>query len=425
MRDTEAEPDEAGSGGAATFRSPPAPASTGEMLRHARQQQRLSQLELALRVGASQRHLSFLETGRASASRGMLIALADALGMSPAGCNQLLLASGFAPRYSHRPLGDRLMAPVREALDHLLALHEPLPAWVIDPCWNVLQFNRGADLLLERLTGVGFTARMAGAGRPDEPASAAGDAGEDDTGGVNILAAILHPEGLRPFIENFDEVAAFLHHHARAEAAHTPALARLLERLAPLWPPSVAARHGDRDGAPSSPVLATRLRTPMGPLAFFSAITTFGTPLDITVASLRVEHQFAADAQTLAAMRELARQGAAQGPVRDWHAHVYYDPAATRDTAQRLREQLGERFDVRLGRWHDVPVGPHTAAMYQVVFRVDQFADVVPFLMLERRGLSVLLHPNTGAPRDDHLVHASWLGEPLPLKADVLPVREP
>src|SRR5690606_13283486 len=172
-------------------------------------------------------------------------------------------------------------------------------------------------------------------------------------------------------------------------------------------------------------VLATRLRTPMGPLAFFSAITTFGTPLDITVASLRVEHQFAADAQTLAAMRELARQGAAQGPVRDWHAHVYYDPAATRDTAQRLREQLGERFDVRLGRWHDVPVGPHTAAMYQVVFRVDQFADVVPFLMLERRGLSVLVHPNTGAPRDDHLVHASWLGEPLPLKADVLPVREP
>ncbi len=425
MGDTEAKPEQAGTSGTSTARSTPVPASTGEMLRHARQQQRISQLELALRVGASQRHLSFLETGRASASRGMLIALADALGMSPAGCNQLLLASGFAPRYSHRPLGDRLMAPVREALDHLLALHEPLPAWVIDPCWNVLQFNRGADLLIDRLTGVGLTARMANAsGSADAPPDG-GSASGAGTDGVNILAAILHPSGLRPFIENFDEVAAFLHHHARAEAAHTPALATLLERLAPLWPPAVASRDGDPGAAPSSPVLATRLRTPFGPLAFFSAITTFGTPLDITVASLRVEHQFAADAQTLAAMRELARQGAVQGPIRDWHAHVYYDPQATRASAQRLRDLLAERFDVRLGRWHDLPVGPHTAAMYQVVFRADQFAEVVPFLMLERRGLSVLVHPNTGAPRDDHLVHASWLGEPLALKGEVLPVVEP
>jgi aromatic ring-cleaving dioxygenase len=350
----------------------------------------------------------------------MLIALADALGMSPAGCNQLLLASGFAPRYSHRPLGDRLMAPVREALDHLLALHEPLPAWVIDPCWNVLQFNRGADLLMERLTGVGLTARMAQASGPAD-----GTPGGDETGAVNILAAILHPSGLRPFIENFDEVASFLHHHARAEAAHTPALAKLLERLAPLWPASVARHDGDPAAAPSSPVLATRLRTPFGPLAFFSAITTFGTPLDITVASLRVEHQFAADGETLAAMRELARQSAAQGPIRDWHAHVYYDPQATRVSAQRLRDLLAERFDVQLGRWHDLPVGPHTAAMYQVAFRADQFAEVVPFLMLERRGLSVLVHPNTGAPRDDHLLHASWLGEPLSLKGEVLPVCEP
>lgn len=419
MRDTDTQPDEVGISGESTARS--ARASTGEMLRHARQQQRISQLELALRVGASQRHLSFLETGRSTASRGMLIALADALGMSPAGCNQLLLASGFAPRYSHRPLGDRLMAPVREALDHLLALHEPLPAWVIDPCWNVLQFNRGADLLLERLTGVGLTARMAQAGR-----SADSGPGGGDSGPVNILGAILHPSGLRPFIENFDEVATFLHHHARAEATHTPALATLLDQLAPLWPESVTSRDGGGPPAgPSSPVLSTRLRTPFGPLAFFSAITTFGTPLDITVASLRVEHQFAADAETLETMRELARQGAAQGPIRDWHAHVYYDPQATRGYAQRLRDLLGERFDVRLGRWHDVPVGPHTAGMYQVVFRADQFGEVVPFLMLERRGLSVLVHPNTGAPRDDHLVHASWLGEPLALRGDVLPIREP
>lgn len=388
--------------------------TSGDLLRRARQQQRISQLELALRVGASQRHLSFLETGRASASRGMLIALADALGMSPAGCNQLLLASGFAPRYSQRPLADGVMAPVREALDHLLALHEPLPAWVLDPCWNILQFNRGADLLMASLTGTGLAGR----------AAAGGGTGEDG-GPINVLEAILHPGGLRSAIENFDEVATHLHHHARAGAVHTPALAALMERLAPLWPESVTRPGGEGAAAPVSPVLSTRLRTPMGPLSFFSTFTTFGTPLDITVASLRVEHQFAADAQTLAAMRELARSASAQGPVRDYHAHVYYDPATTRGAAQALRDRIGERFDARLGRWHDVPVGPHTAAMYQVAFPVDQFAGIVPFLMLERRGLSVLVHPNTGAPRDDHLVHAIWLGEPLALKGEVLPVSEP
>jgi aromatic ring-cleaving dioxygenase/transcriptional regulator with XRE-family HTH domain len=382
--------------------------SSGELLRRARRQQRISQLELALRVGASQRHLSFLETGRSSASRGMLIALADALGMSPAGCNQLLLASGFAPRYSQRPLDDGSMEPVREALDHLLALHEPLPAWVLDPCWDILQFNGGADLLMASLTGRGLAERAAA---------------EGDGRRVNILEAILHPAGLRSAIENFDEVAAHLHHHARAGALHTPALAALMERLAPLWPASVT-RPGEGAAAPVSPVLSTRLRTPLGPLAFFSTLTTFGTPLDITVASLRVEHQFAADARTLATMRELARTASPQARIRDYHAHVYYDPGTTGDAARTLRELIGEHFDVRLGRWHDVPVGPHTAAMYQVAFAAAQFTGIVPFLMLERRGLSVLVHPNTGSPRADHLAHAVWLGEPLALKSEVLPVSE-
>ena len=280
--------------------------SSGELLRQARKNRRLSQLDLALRVGASQRHLSFLETGRSSASRGMLIALADALGMSPSGCNQLLLASGFAPRYGQRPLHDREMAPVRQALQHLLAVHDPFPAWVLDPCWNLVQANRGADRLVATITGRGL-------------------AGQD---GINILEAVLHEQGLRPAIENFDEVAAHLYHQSHAEAAHTPDLAKLLERLEPLWP--VAARRLAAAGgaaasaaaSPSSrpppgsslsgqpgpapgPVLATRLRTPAGRLSFFSAFTTFGTPLDITVASLRVEHQFPADDQTRAAMRAL------------------------------------------------------------------------------------------------------------------------
>jgi transcriptional regulator with XRE-family HTH domain len=271
--------------------------SSGELLRQARKSRRLSQLDLALRVGASQRHLSFLETGRSTASRGMLIALADALGMSPSGCNQLLLASGFAPRYGQRPLQDREMAPVRQALQHLLDVHDPYPAWVLDPCWNLVQANRGADRLVATITGRGLV-------------------GEE---GINILEAVLHEKGLRQAIENFDEVAAHLYHQSHAEAAHTPELAKLLERLEPLWPPAVrrpAEAGGLAASPPSSegaerpnrpgPVLATRLRTPAARLSFFSAFTTFGTPLDITVASLRVEHQFPADEQTRVAMRALA-----------------------------------------------------------------------------------------------------------------------
>ena len=109
-------------------------------------------------------------------------------------------------------------------------------------------------------------------------------------------------------------------------------------------------------------------------------------------------------------------------PIHSYHAHVYYEPA-TRDVAQALRQRIGERFSVQLGRWHDVPVGPHSAAMYQVAFTSEAFAAFVPWLMLHRAGLTVLVHPNTLAPRDDHLLHALWLGPPLALKPDVLPLR--
>jgi len=108
-------------------------------------------------------------------------------------------------------------------------------------------------------------------------------------------------------------------------------------------------------------------------------------------------------------------------PIVSWHAHVYYDPAATRAVAERVRAGVAERFKVQFGRWHDVPVGPHTAPMYQIAFEVSVFAGLVPWLALHREGLSVLVHPNTLAPRADHLVHALWLGAPLPLRPDVLP----
>ncbi|TCZ56625.1 DOPA 4,5-dioxygenase family protein [Roseicella aquatilis] len=105
-----------------------------------------------------------------------------------------------------------------------------------------------------------------------------------------------------------------------------------------------------------------------------------------------------------------------------WHAHVYYDPAATRDAAAALREGIAAGFpEAVLGRWHDVPVGPHTAAMYQVAFPPALFPGLVPWLALHRGALSILLHPETGRQRADHTRHALWMGPSLPLKAEILP----
>jgi aromatic ring-cleaving dioxygenase len=100
--------------------------------------------------------------------------------------------------------------------------------------------------------------------------------------------------------------------------------------------------------------------------------------------------------------------------VREYHAHVYYLPE-TRAQAEKVREQLGARFPVQLGRWHDAPVGPHTRGMYQVLFAAAEFARVVPWLMLNRGPLDVLVHPSTGDDLADHTAHALWLGDRLPL----------
>ena len=105
--------------------------------------------------------------------------------------------------------------------------------------------------------------------------------------------------------------------------------------------------------------------------------------------------------------------------IRDFHAHVYYDPGVSEAKAARLRDAIAEAFpDALLGRWHAVPVGPHTKAMFQVAFPVALFASIVPWLLLNRDGLDILLHPETGDDPTDHTAHAAWLGEKLPLRME-------
>ena len=107
--------------------------------------------------------------------------------------------------------------------------------------------------------------------------------------------------------------------------------------------------------------------------------------------------------------------------IKDYHAHIYYDPASSRDRAARLRERVAARFpEARLGRWHDELVGPHLQSMYQIAFPRTLLASFLPWLMLNRDGLTILLHPGTGNPYLDHTDHAVWFGSVLPLRLEAL-----
>jgi aromatic ring-cleaving dioxygenase len=106
-------------------------------------------------------------------------------------------------------------------------------------------------------------------------------------------------------------------------------------------------------------------------------------------------------------------------PVRGYHAHVYYD-AETRPIAEQLRERLAARFAVELGRFSGEQVGPHPVPQFQIIFNAAQFEKVVPWLMLNREGLDILVHPLTDDSYEDHTRHALWLGKPVALRLETL-----
>ncbi len=258
----------------------------GSALRFWRSQRKTSQLELALSAEISQRHVSFLETGRAHPSREMVLHLAQVLDIPLRERNGLLRMAGFAPAYQQRSLEADDMHIVQQALAMALRHHEPYPAIVMDRHWNLLQANAPAQAWLQLL----------------------GDAETlwsqvDPEGGKNIYRLTFHPQGLQPLIKNWEQVYGHLLARLQSELEQAPGdepLRRLLNDVKAMVSntnvdiPS-PARAGE---GPPLPVIPMQLQFGAIELSLFSMISAFGTALDVTAEELRVESFFPADAVT-------------------------------------------------------------------------------------------------------------------------------
>jgi transcriptional regulator with XRE-family HTH domain len=236
----------------------------------------LSQLQLALTAGCSQRHVSFLELGRTKPSREMVQRLAAALDIPLRHSNELLLVAGYAPVWTETEFGALEQTPIRRALDHMLTQQEPFPAVVVDRRWNVLQANRGAIALVEFLVGPLVPGAM-----------------------LNLADALAAPDVLRPHLSNWDDVVQYFLRSVQADAAAdgTAETAECLERL--------LSYEGVRSAmltaaplVPEGPVLPMHFQKDRTRLQLFTTIATLGTPQDVTLQELRIESFFPMDDET-------------------------------------------------------------------------------------------------------------------------------
>jgi transcriptional regulator with XRE-family HTH domain len=262
--------------------------SFADQLRWWRARRGMSQLELAGHAGVSQRHLSFLELGRTAPSRDMVLRLAAALDLPLRQQNTLLLAGGFAPIWRESPLDADELAMVNRALDFILAQHEPYPAFVVDRRWQMLRFNHGGRRLVGLLTGTPL-------------------ADPDPSRPVNLADALMSPDGLRPFIANWPEVALYFVRsvHADALSDGTSETAALLKRLL-AYPDAPPISQIPDVGRSQEPVLAIHFATATTSLRLFTTLATLGTPQHITAQEIRIECFFPADQVTAETLRGLA-----------------------------------------------------------------------------------------------------------------------
>lgn len=259
-------------------------AGIGDLLREWRQRRRLSQLDLAGEVEISTRHLSFVETGRAAPSRGVLIRLTERLDVPLRTRNQMLHAAGFAALYPERPLTAPDMDVARRTVHTILEAHAPFPALAVDRHWTLVASNAAVMSLL-----VGVDAILLA-----PP--------------VNVLRLSLHPAGLAPRIDNLGEWRAHLLHRLQQQIDRSgdPVLAALLEELSRYPSRASAGPSNDLAGI----AVPLRLRSPAmaPPLSMISTTTVFGSPVDVTLSELALECFYPANEATRAALLASASQ---------------------------------------------------------------------------------------------------------------------
>lgn len=249
----------------------------GSLLRYWRGARNMSQLAVATEAEVSTRHVSFIETGKSTPSRDMVLLLAEVLEVPLRDRNALLQAAGYAPQYRETSLGAPELQPIRRSIEFMLEHHNPYPAVLVDRHWNMQMQNHAAAALLPH-----FVADPSAFVPP-----------------INVMRMVFHPAGLRPFIVNWNELASSLVQRLHAEAVLTTdeGLHALLDEL--LSAEGVPDNWRVPDYSADHPVIIpTHVRRDDLELRLFSAITTLGTPLDITLQELRIETFFAADEQT-------------------------------------------------------------------------------------------------------------------------------
>jgi transcriptional regulator with XRE-family HTH domain len=265
----------------------PTDTGVGPLLRGWREQRRVSQLELSLRADSSARHISFIETGRSRPSEEMILRLAEHLDVPMRERNSLLLAAGYAPRFAQTALDDPSMTALREGIERLLTGYEPYPALVVDGTYTVVAANRGIAMLLD--------------GVPEHLLAPP----------LNAMRLTLHPEGLAPKILNLREWRGHLLHQMERQIAlaRSGPLRELYEEVAGYPAPHTGSRDAnDREDPHPYPYFALPMRIEHEGhvLSFISSISTFNTPMDVTVAELAIETFLPADPTTVKYLRSQA-----------------------------------------------------------------------------------------------------------------------
>jgi transcriptional regulator with XRE-family HTH domain len=264
-------------------------AAVGDLIKDWRTRRRRSQMDLALDAGVSTRHLSFVETGRARPSPELVLSLAHHLDVPLRERNSLLLAAGYAPRFSQTPIDDPSMQRVRASMQRLLDAHDPYPGVVIDRQWNVVLTNRAA-------MGLTYGVDPTLLGPP-----------------MNVYRLCLHPDGLAARTTNFTDWASYLLQQLRRSITLSgdPALQAILDEV--MAYPNVAriAPLAEIAAWEDPPLLVPfRFETPLGEISLFTTITTFGTPLDVTIDEIAVELFFPSDDASDALLRAAAAASA-------------------------------------------------------------------------------------------------------------------